>query len=81
MMDVVCTREDITLQGDARCSTENHEEENRRGVNQNLKKWTRKGHFGMKAWDEELLKVVCGLMRSHLWYEGPSYVREGPSEA
>ena len=56
-MDVVCTREDITLQGDAHCSKKNHEEENRRGVNQNLKKWTRKGHFGMKAWDESSLRL------------------------
>ena len=31
--------------------------------------------------DDELIKVVCGMMRSHLVYEGPSYVREGPSEA
>ena len=31
--------------------------------------------------DDELVKVVCGMMRSHLGYEGPSYVREGPSEA
>ena len=31
--------------------------------------------------DDELIKVVCGMMRSHLVYEGPSNVREGPSEA
>ena len=44
-MDVVCTREDITLQGDAPCSTENHEEENRRGVNKIFKKLDKKGSF------------------------------------